>query len=100
MTSIVQIQARVALAFDVPMIEMTSQRTGRAVSWPRQTAIYLARYLTGHSLAAIGRMFGGRDHTTVAWAIRRTEQRAQDNPEFREQLRDIRESLEGPIDVY
>jgi chromosomal replication initiator protein len=50
---------------------LSSTRTAR-IAWPRQVAMYLARELTGESLPAIGRQFGGRDHTTVLHAWRRT----------------------------
>jgi hypothetical protein len=36
-------------------------------------AMYLAREYTTHSLPAIGRLFGGRDHTTVMHACARVE---------------------------
>jgi chromosomal replication initiator protein len=53
---------------------LSSSRTAR-IAWPRQVAMYLARELTSESLPAIGRHFGGRDHTTVLHAWRRTNER-------------------------
>jgi len=41
------------------------------VVWPRQAAMYLCKELTTQSLPAIGRAFGGRDHTTVLHACKR-----------------------------
>ena len=46
--------------------------------------MYLARELTGESLPAIGREFGGRDHTTVLHACRRTSARIADDDASRE----------------
>ena len=39
----------------------------------RQVAIYLTRELTDLSLPQIGRLYGGRDHTTVLNSLRRVE---------------------------
>jgi chromosomal replication initiator protein len=62
---------------------LSSSRTSR-IAWPRQLAMYLARELTGESLPAIGRHFGGRDHTTVMHACRRTSARLADDASARE----------------
>lgn len=39
----------------------------------RQAAMYIARRVTKHSLPQIGRRMGGRDHSTVLHAVRKTE---------------------------
>jgi chromosomal replication initiator protein len=41
------------------------------VAFARQVAMYLARELTDESLPAIGKGFGGRNHSTVMHAHRR-----------------------------
>ena len=61
--------------FGLTAEELLSTSRAARVSWPRQVAMYLARELTGESLPAIGRQFGGRDHTTVLHACRRTSKR-------------------------
>ena len=43
-------------------------------------AIVLSRDLTGHSLAAIGAAFGGRNHATVLHACRRVAERTATTP--------------------
>jgi len=55
--------------------------------------MYLARELTSESLPAIGRAFGGRDHTTVLHAWRRTEQRISTSIELRAAVDELRERL-------
>jgi chromosomal replication initiator protein len=55
--------------------------------------MYLARELTDQTLPAIGRAFGGRDHTTVLHACKRTTQRIADDPEAFEVVRALTERL-------
>jgi chromosomal replication initiator protein len=53
----------------------------RRLSWPRQLAMYLVRSDEGLSLPEIGRLFGGRHHTTVLAGCRATWRRfAEDRP--------------------
>jgi chromosomal replication initiator protein len=73
--SIAEIQAAACAHFGITHDELISSARAARITWPRQVAMYLARELTGESLPAIGRQFGGRDHTTVLHAWRRTAQR-------------------------
>ena len=65
---------------------------------PRQVAMYLAREHTGETLPAIGRRFGGRNHTTVMHACRRTTERLARDPEFFESVRRLTDDLRRPED--
>jgi chromosomal replication initiator protein len=65
------------------------------VAWPRQVAMYLARELTDQTLPAIGRAFGGRNHTTVMHACRRTAERMANDPDAYDTVRRLTEELGG-----
>jgi chromosomal replication initiator protein len=91
--TIPEIQATVASAFDITVEELVSSSRTARVSWPRQLAIQLARDLTGASLPAIGRAFGGRNHATVLHACKRVSERlttdrqaVEDHTRIRRQL--------------
>jgi chromosomal replication initiator protein len=62
------IQKKVCEYFDIKLSDMKIKKRSRAIAYPRQIAMYLARQLTDHSLPEIGEYFGGRDHTTVMHA--------------------------------
>ena len=45
----------------------------KAIAYPRQLAMYLARELTEYSTTEVGIEFGGRDHTTVMYSCQKIE---------------------------
>ena len=65
------IQKKVADYFNIRFNDMVSVRRSRIVARPRQVAMYKSKTYTPKSLPEIGRMFGGRDHTTVMHAIKK-----------------------------
>lgn len=77
------IKAAVCRHYKLPEIEMVSQRRAPEVSHPRQVAMLLSKQMTVHSFPAIGKLFGGRDHTTVMHAVKAVEKRCIDDPEVR-----------------
>jgi chromosomal replication initiator protein len=66
-----EIQAAAAEAFGVTREEILARDRTPRVSFARQVAMYLSRELTDETLPAIGRRFGGRNHTTVLHAHKR-----------------------------
>ncbi len=67
------IQKRVAAHFDLPLADLLSARRLRTIVLPRQVAMYLCKKLTPRSFPDIARRFGGKDHTTVMYAVRKIE---------------------------
>ena len=91
--TVIEIQQRTAEAFGIPVDALVAAGRAVAVAWPRQIAMYLARELTPMSLPAIGHAFGGRSHTTVLHACRRTTERIAEDAHAFEVVRRLRESL-------
>lgn len=91
--SIAEIKAAACEQFGVSSEELLSPARTTRISWPRQVAMYLSRELTQESLPTIGREFGGRDHTTVLHAWRRTEERISANPALRAAVEELRTRL-------
>ena len=84
----------VARFFNVRVSDLKGHRKMKAVTEPRQVAMYLARKCTTASFPEIGEQFGGKDHSTVIHAVNRTTARMERDPEFRRTVESIRASLE------
>ncbi|KAF0092248.1 MAG: dnaA [Fusobacteria bacterium] len=88
------IKKAVATFYGISVEEMISRRRSRNISFPRQIAMYLIRELTDFSLPKIGSSFGGKDHTTVMHACDKIAIGIQTNPEIKQVVNQIKESLE------
>jgi chromosomal replication initiator protein len=53
--------------------DIRSQKRNAKVSEARQVSMYIVREITQMSMVEIGQAFGGRDHSTVVYAIRQVE---------------------------
>jgi chromosomal replication initiator protein len=80
----------------VKLSELQSRRRTNAIAYPRQVAMYLARKITKHSLEEIGGFFGGRDHSTVMYAVDKVGGLAESDPVCRQVLDEFLAKLEGP----
>ena len=91
--TIADIQAATATLFGLSLDELLSSSRTARVAWPRQLAMYLSRELTAESLPAIGRSFGGRDHTTVLHACRRADRRISTDTDARAAVEKLCDAL-------
>lgn len=73
---------------DVKTLRGASRR--RHALWARQVAMALAREVTGLPLAAIGKYFGGRDHSTVLHACRKVQRARTSDGDVAAVLRRLR----------
>ena len=92
--SVEDIQKKVAEYFNIRFNDMISVRRSRIVARPRQVAMYLSKTFTPKSLPEIGRMFGGRDHTTVMHAIKKVQELCKYDPSFAEHIKVLKKTLE------
>jgi chromosomal replication initiator protein len=90
-----EIQKACAAHYRIDPAEMRSKRRARAVARPRQVAMYLSKKMTPRSLPEIGRIFGGRDHSTVIHAIRTIEALRRDHADIDADIRALQRKLEG-----
>jgi chromosomal replication initiator protein len=91
--SVQRVQELTCEAFSLSRDELLSSGRSARVAWPRQVAMYLAREHTGETLPAIGRQFGGRNHTTVMYACRRAGERLASDPEAQAVVRALERRL-------
>lgn len=87
------ILALVSEEYGIPVVDILSRRRSAPVIIPRQIVMYLARCLTFRSLPEIGRMIGGRDHTTVFHAIKRINERMEKSEKFSAKIGAFKERL-------
>ena len=79
----------VARTYGVTADEIRGQRRSNQISAARQTAMYVVREITGMTQLDIGREFGGRDHSTVVYALQQTAKTLQSDPRKKEMIEDI-----------
>jgi chromosomal replication initiator protein len=91
------IQDVVARQWNVTTAALCSPRRTKDLTVPRQVAMYLMREVLDLPLVEIGRLFGGRDHSTVIHSVRKVEDSMRADPSFRAVLMELMERFSRPV---
>jgi chromosomal replication initiator protein len=81
--------------FGVKPSDLRSDRKYKQIAVPRQVAMYIMREMTRCSFPDIGRRFGGRDHTTVMYAVKKIEKKLAEDVSLRNTVDALRKKIEG-----
>ena len=79
----------------IPKVILVGPSRRRDIVYPRQSAMWIARRLTGRGVSEIGRRFGNKNHTTVIYSIRQVEARMLANEGFKAALDAMVQRMEG-----
>ena len=79
--------------FNIKVSDMVSDKRSNSVAYPRQIAMYICREMANMSFPAIGKDFGGRDHSTVLHAYSKIRDEYDKNPETKDLIDDIKKAL-------
>ncbi|MTI72017.1 MAG: chromosomal replication initiator protein DnaA [Firmicutes bacterium] len=81
--------------YSIKIEDFNSKKRTRAISYPRQIAMYLSRELTDLSLPKIGDEFGGRDHTTVIHAYDKISKDIEKGQDFKKEIDNLINEVKG-----
>jgi chromosomal replication initiator protein len=87
--TIEKIIGEVSRTMNVTEKDIRSSKRSANISSARQISMYIAREITNLSMNAIGEEFGGRDHSTVVYAIHQTENNIKKNNDIKFLVEDI-----------
>lgn len=73
-----KIQKTISSYFNIKISDLKSRKRTKSLVMPRQIAMYLCREMLKMSFPDIGRIFGGKDHSTVIYACKLVEREKED----------------------
>jgi len=83
----------VADRFQLQPGQLKQKTNARNIAYPRQIAMYLIKELTQSSLPEIGRMFGGKHHTTVLHSVQKIDKLRQRDPDLNRMIHSVTDSI-------
>lgn len=89
-----KIISEVSRIFGISAEDIRSTKRSANISKARQIAMYVVREVTGMSMENIGSEFGGRDHSTVVYALNQVEKTMQKDSQTKGAVNDIIKNIQ------
>lgn len=86
-----RIMDEVCASFEVTLDDLLSSGRRHELVFARQVSMYLCRLHLGLSFPELGRIFGGKDHSTVLYGCKKIEQLQKDDKKIKSMLQDLSE---------
>jgi len=83
----------VADHFQLQPAQLKQKSNTHVIAYPRQIAMYLIKEMTQSSLPEIGRMFGGKHHTTVLHSVQKIDRLRQKDPDLNRLIHKLMDSI-------
>lgn len=88
-----KIQKIITTHFNIKMVDLKSKKRTKTLVVPRQIAMFLCRELLKMSFPEIGRLFGGKDHSTVIYACNLVEKQKVEDPNMVYLIEDLTKKI-------
>lgn len=85
----------VAKTYSVTADDIRSSKRSSQISQARQTAIYVVREVTQMSMDLIGDEFGGRDHSTIVYALKKVKEQMDTDSRQKSIVEDIIKNIKS-----
>ena len=83
----------VARNYSLSTDKLEGKSRKKEIARARHIAIYLARELTDSSFPALGKKFGGRDHSTIMHSHKKIDSMIEDTPLLYEEIKELKEEI-------
>jgi chromosomal replication initiator protein len=83
----------VAEKFQLQPSQLKQKTNAQQIAYPRQIAMYLIKELTHSSLPEIGRMFGGKHHTTVLHSVQKIDKLRQRDADLNRLIHNVIDTI-------
>ncbi len=89
------IKEAVADNYDLTTDDLEGKSRKKEIARARHIAIYLARELTESSFPALGKKFGGRDHSTVMHSHKKIDGMIDETPLLYEEIKELKQAVKS-----
>ncbi len=86
----------VCLHYQVSKKDVLGEDRRQNIALARQVAMYLCRNMLGLSYPALGRAFGGKDHSTVIYSVKKIHELQEDAKDMKQVLKDLKVRCQQP----